>query len=368
MERAPLVSVIVPIYNIAGRLPACLESLRAQTLTDFECILVDDGSTDESGAICDEFAASFPAARVVHKPNGGLSSARNAGLDVARGRYVAFLDADDELAPRTLECAAATKAENPEALIWWEFTRDPELYARACADQPQWELTRRSLQQSTANYTMVFIFVTGKLLEGDFIARQGLRFNEELGRPGFPGEDLDFMNRYISARWAETDFPVVHIKTPLYYYYDNPNSLSNVAVKQADAPDPPEAGYCARLQREYAALFEAQPDLLEGDLGLVGSSAQHYLRCLAFGIWSARELGEPLARRDWDDEMLRRMLRFCKANHIFVPYYIPFRLGSAAFIRRFYAWDRVYSIWYYRFKLLFQLLLRGWREPRSFKK
>lgn len=363
-----LISVIVPVYKVEAYLPRCLDSILGQTWEELEVILVDDGSPDRCGEICEEYARKDPRVQVIHKPNGGLSSARNAGLDVARGRYVAFLDADDELAPRTLECAAATKEENPEALIWWEFTRDPELYARACADQPQWELTRRSLQQSTANYTMVFIFVTGKLLEGDFIARQGLRFNEELGRPGFPGEDLDFMNRYIAARWAETDFPVVHIKTPLYYYYDNPNSLSNVAVKQADAPDPPEAGYCARLQREYAALFEAQPDLLEGDLGLVGSSAQNYLRCLAFGIWSARELGEPLARRDWDDEMLRRMLRFCKANRIFVPYYIPFRLGSAAFIRRFYAWDRNYSIWYYRFKLLFRLLLRGWREPGSFKK
>ena len=115
MEHTPYISVIVPVYKVADRLPACLESLRAQTFSDFECILVDDGSPDECGAICDEVAAADSRFSVIHKQNAGLSAARNAGLDIARGEYVVFLDADDELAPRALEYAARVQA----ALLRW---------------------------------------------------------------------------------------------------------------------------------------------------------------------------------------------------------------------------------------------------------
>ena len=98
-----VISVIVPVYNVREFLPACVDSILRQSAADLECILVDDGSTDGSGALCDELARTDPRVRVVHKSNGGLSDARNAGLDVARGDYVAFVDADDRLAPSALE-------------------------------------------------------------------------------------------------------------------------------------------------------------------------------------------------------------------------------------------------------------------------
>lgn len=94
-------SVIIPVYNVAPYLRRCVDSVLRQTYRDMEIILVDDGSTDESGAICDEYAStafhhSNIPIRVIHKPNGGLSDARNAGLKVATGEYVVFLDSDDE--------------------------------------------------------------------------------------------------------------------------------------------------------------------------------------------------------------------------------------------------------------------------------
>lgn len=97
-------SVIIPVYNSAPYLRRCVESVLSQTYRDMEIILVDDGSTDESGAICDEYAsASFASLhhsiipiRVIHKPNGGSSTARNTGLKIAKGDYVVFLDSDDE--------------------------------------------------------------------------------------------------------------------------------------------------------------------------------------------------------------------------------------------------------------------------------
>lgn len=88
-------SFIIPIYNVEKYLPQCVDSILSQTYTDFEVILVDDGSPDNSGELCDEYALKDKRVRVIHKPNGGLSDARNAGLDVAQGDYVIFVDSDD---------------------------------------------------------------------------------------------------------------------------------------------------------------------------------------------------------------------------------------------------------------------------------
>lgn len=96
---APLVSVIVPVHNVCAHVAACLASLRAQTLTDFEAIVVDDGSTDDSLAAARAATRGDGRFRWLHQANRGLSAARNAGLDAARGRFIAFLDSDDRLAP-----------------------------------------------------------------------------------------------------------------------------------------------------------------------------------------------------------------------------------------------------------------------------
>ena len=90
-----MVSVIVPVYNVEKYLHRCVDSILAQTFTDFELILVDDGSPDNCGTICDEYARKDSRVRVIHKSNGGVSDARNVALDVAKGVYVAFCDGDD---------------------------------------------------------------------------------------------------------------------------------------------------------------------------------------------------------------------------------------------------------------------------------
>lgn len=92
-------SIIVPIYNVEKYLCRCVDSILAQTFTDFELILVDDGSPDGCPAICDGYALKDPRIRVIHKANGGLSDARNAGIDVAQGEYLAFVDSDDWIEP-----------------------------------------------------------------------------------------------------------------------------------------------------------------------------------------------------------------------------------------------------------------------------
>lgn len=91
----PKISVIVPVYNTEKYLRRCIDSILAQTFTDFELLLIDDGSKDSSGAICDEYAAKESRVRVFHKDNGGVSSARNMGLDNAKGEWISFVDSDD---------------------------------------------------------------------------------------------------------------------------------------------------------------------------------------------------------------------------------------------------------------------------------
>ena len=95
----PTVSIIVPVYNAAETLNRCIESVLKQEYTDFELLLVDDGSTDDSGAICDRYAAKDKRIRVFHKGNSGVSDSRNLALNQARGVYLQFLDSDDWITP-----------------------------------------------------------------------------------------------------------------------------------------------------------------------------------------------------------------------------------------------------------------------------
>ena len=113
----PKISVIVPIYKVEAYLRQCVESILKQTYTNFELILVDDGSPDRCPIICDEYAKTDDRVIVVHKQNGGLSSARNAGLNAATGDYVLFVDSDDYIDPTTIEsCVTLIQSLNCDAL------------------------------------------------------------------------------------------------------------------------------------------------------------------------------------------------------------------------------------------------------------
>ena len=92
---SPLISVIVPVYNTEKYLDQCIQSVLVQTYTNWELLLIDDGSTDSSGAICDKYAAEDNRIKVVHKPNTGVSDSKNIALDMAKGEYIMFLDSDD---------------------------------------------------------------------------------------------------------------------------------------------------------------------------------------------------------------------------------------------------------------------------------
>ena len=121
----PAACVVVPVYRAEATLDRCVASILRQRVTGGVCcVLVDDGSPDASGALCDAWAARDPRVQVIHKEDGGVSSARNAGLAAADADYIVFLDSDDALRPGALQAALEVQQADPDAFVLWHYTDD----------------------------------------------------------------------------------------------------------------------------------------------------------------------------------------------------------------------------------------------------
>ena len=153
----PLISVIVPVYNVENYLKKCLESITNQTYKNLEIILIDDGSTDNSGKICDEYAGKDNRIKVVHKINGGLSDARNAGLEIAKGEYIGFVDSDDYIAEDMYE-------------FLYNLAVDNALDVSMCASCNEYEDGRIELPK---NFETVMLDEKEKIIENLFINKSG---------------------------------------------------------------------------------------------------------------------------------------------------------------------------------------------------
>lgn len=128
MEKiTPLLSIIVPVYNVGQYLARCVNSILAQTFADFELILIDDGSTDCCGKFCDEYAVRDNRVRVFHRSNQGVSATRNFGLQQAKSEYVTFIDADDAISPEALQVNMSILLSNPEIdILQYPYSRVAE--------------------------------------------------------------------------------------------------------------------------------------------------------------------------------------------------------------------------------------------------
>ncbi len=138
MNQNPRISVIVPVYNVEQYLPRCVESILAQTYENLEILLVDDGTKDNSGAICDAYARQDARVKAIHKKNGGLSSARNAGIDAATGEYLSFVDSDDWIEPDMYEKMMALMEKYSVRLVCagrWDVSSETGRRRWGCARQ-----------------------------------------------------------------------------------------------------------------------------------------------------------------------------------------------------------------------------------------
>lgn len=124
MEKRPFISIIVPVYNVEAYLPQCLDSLIGQTYSNIEIILVDDGSADRSGAICDAYAEKDNRIKIIHQMNSGVSQARNCGLQNAIGNYILFVDGDDWTDINTCSVALNAQIEHDADVVMWTYLRE----------------------------------------------------------------------------------------------------------------------------------------------------------------------------------------------------------------------------------------------------
>ncbi len=209
-----LITVIVPVYKTEQYLRRCVESLQAQTYEELEILLVDDGSPDGSGAICDALADEDPRIRVIHKANGGLSSARNAGLDAINGEYVCFVDSDDYVETDYVETLynLLTEADADLAKIDYAEVTGDEYSSPAQKAEVQvyrGEEVERAYLELKVDSACVFLYKRSLIGESRFL-------------PGRTSEDIPF-NFELFQKAA------VFVYAPLkkYYYYYNPGSISN---------------------------------------------------------------------------------------------------------------------------------------------
>lgn len=224
-KNNPLVSVIVPVYNAALWLPELFGSIRSQTYGNLEVILVDDGSTDTSASLCLELAGGDTRFRLVSKSNGGLSSARNFGLSVARGEWILFIDADDMIQPQALGRLVDVAAETGADIVVGDFENTTRMSSPPRKKTPQTLLPDEAVALSLYQ-TPPMNHAWGTLYRRGIFLPDGPRFTE-----GLWYEDLDLFYRLF-----ERASSVAYLPEKLYFYRKNPGSFINtVAPGRFDA-------------------------------------------------------------------------------------------------------------------------------------
>ena len=224
----PEISVIVPVYKAEDYLHACVDSILSQTVSDFELILVDDGSPDGCGTICDDYAARDSRVRVIHQENQGQAAARNHALSIAKGEWVCFVDSDDAVHPQMLERLGQAAAESGAAMSMCRMLEAPEMPEDFSAPvEVSWELL------SMEEESLVALFDAGnypgwvacaKLIRRELV-------QSHLFCPGRVYEDNEAVCHWIYG--AKT---IASIPYSLYFYRTNPDSTtqSRFSMKKLD--------------------------------------------------------------------------------------------------------------------------------------
>lgn len=222
----PLVSIIVPVYNVHNIVQHCIESILKQTVKDFELLLINDGSTDGSGMVCDKYSQKDKRITVIHKENGGVSSARNIGFAKAQGKYIVCVDSDDFVEPDYLQTLLEVRERFPNAgNIWCCFqtvttSNKEDLKLNLASDNEEVLLFDRK-DIMTLYELWLLQMPWNKLYDTELIKKYNLYMDESLNL----GEDLVFNLQYLNAV-LNTDIVVVN--KPVYNYVINHNnSLDN---------------------------------------------------------------------------------------------------------------------------------------------
>ncbi len=290
MEQ-PLVSVVIPVFNIEAHLEQCLDSVVGQTLREIEVICVDDGSADRSPEILARYAEQDPRVRVLTQANAGPGAARNTGLDRAVGKYLIFLDSDDWFEPDFLE-KMVEKAEDSHADV--TICRAVEFDTHTGRELPsEWMLKSRFLPSDTFSpqeiAEHIFQFTYGwpwdKLYRLDFVRRNGLVY------PALPNsEDLVFVFQSL----ALADRLTVLENVLIHHRVHRSTSVSNSRHRDPDVP--------------HEALLRFKEGLVTG--GVYETYERSFLNwAMEFLVWNAANMGEQMAQRQYFRRLKREWLR-----------------------------------------------------------
>lgn len=210
-----LISVIIPVYNVEKYLRECLDSVLAQTYTNLEILLVDDGSTDGSGAICDEYAGKDSRIRVIHQENGGLSAARNAGLRAAKGSYIEFVDSDDWIDRNLLKSQMDAIQQHHVSIAATTIHLEEETPSCQSIVASGTDIFLRSVGSDSIKINGWFFWsACGRLFDAALL--EGLYFPE-----GVVNEDVDFTPKVFFR--ADS---VCIMDTGMYFYRNREGSIT----------------------------------------------------------------------------------------------------------------------------------------------
>ena len=281
MAQDILISVIVPVYNVQEYLARCVASIQNQTYQNTEIILVDDGSQDASGELCEQLAQNDSRIRVIHKENGGLSSARNAGIDTARGEYLSFVDSDDWVELEMLETMLETALQKQVKLVScgrYDVQSDTGVRSVGlCHKQPETVSVEEFLRR-------IFIWDNCDFSACDKFYHRSL-FETYRFPYGMRSEDVAVMYRIIDR----TD-RVALLDKPFYNYFHRPSSITT-AVKVSD-------NTFHFLQHTQEIL----PYIREHHPAIVDSARYFRFRALLFTLQSL-ELTDKETRQHYRDRM-----------------------------------------------------------------
>lgn len=223
MAEIPKVSIIVPVYKVPEKyLRACIESCQKQTLKDIEIILVDDGSPDQCGKICDDYASKDGRIKVVHKKNGGLSAARNTGFKAATGTWIMFVDGDDWIEPNACEYMFNVAEKENVQLVMCGISKDyahsSDVYKFYIKEKSYRNKECKWLQQQLLVYNGNIATAYAKLIQREFLTKNNILHDAKL-RQG--SEGLEFNLRLFEVLSSAT-----FVDKPFYHYLYNENSIS----------------------------------------------------------------------------------------------------------------------------------------------
>ena len=239
------ISIIVPIYKVEKTLRKALDSILAQAFTNYELILVNDGSPDNCPAICEEYATKDPRIKLINKENGGLSSARNAGLAIAEGEYTIFIDSDDYVDAEGLDKLYATAiSENADITICDLYQEDE--YSRKYLQQKPTSLDSAQVLKDLFHH--IGGFMVNKLIRRSLYTELGI---------SYPNNIYGCEDQYVMAQFFMHDLRIAYCSVAFYHYMYTNNSLSRHYDNETYQKDKETLAMFTTLLKDSPALQDA---------------------------------------------------------------------------------------------------------------